>query len=148
MRITISANDLQWKETPLINAVIKQVIKLGNFQFRKQMNRSKKFMKWGKVCWRRIGIGACSSGGLGLKRDVELNNGKPSMCPNYLAPSPTPLVTVSKLLKALSQFLAWKVMLSWEMLLTHAHFIYRFVHILFNWILSINLNPCHWELLS
>ena len=43
MRITISANDLQWKETPLINAVIKQVIKLGNFQFRKQMNRSKKY---------------------------------------------------------------------------------------------------------
>ena len=56
-----------------------------------------------------------------MKRDVELDNGKPSMCPNYLGPTPpSPFVTLDKLLKALSQILAWKVMLSWEMCFTHA----------------------------
>ena len=54
-----------------------------------------------------------------------------------------PLVTVSKLLKTLSHFLAWKVMQPWEMFFTHAHyksvplFVFRFV-----WV-SINSNPCH-----
>ena len=60
-------------------------------------------MKHKNVCCRRITIYNCACCN-DMKRDVELDNGKPSVCPNYLGPSPPPFVTMSKLLKALSQF--------------------------------------------